>query len=162
LFPRIDDETFTALSQGRPYNTTREFFDAAQLSEQDFCGDSFLDKPGVKDLTTVFSDGRLNINTAPSQVLAMLPEMTAAAAEAVIGRRSSAPFEKNETLSEELSLLGLTPAQVSSLIKTVKVNSSVFRITARAIAARRHVAQELDIIVKRQEKKFTVLFAGEK
>ena len=161
-FPRIDEDMLTALEKARPFNVSREVLDATSLDGQDFYGDPALDKAGLSALITVFSDGRININTAPEEVLALIPEMTETAIEAIVSRRVNAPFEKNETLSEELSLLGLTPSQVSAVVKAGKVDSTVFRIVAEAVSQRRHISKRMEMIVKRQEHKFTILLAKEK
>jgi hypothetical protein len=161
VFPLIDEDMVAALEKARPFNVIREVLDTTGLSRQDFYGDPAMGIPGMPDLLTVFSDGRININTAPKEVLAMIPDMSDTALEAILSRRITAPFEKNETLSEELSLLGLTPAQVSAVVKAGKVDSAVFHVTARAVSRRKHIAKKMELVIKRQDKKFIVLMAKE-
>ncbi len=159
--PNIDEDMIAVLEKARPYNVIRELLDVTGLRPEDFYGAPEDGNPGLPDMLTVFSDGRININTAPKEVLAMIPGMTDTALEAILGRRVTTPFENNETISEELSLLGLTLAQVSAVVKVGKVDSAVFRITARAVSQRKHIAKKTELVVKRQDGKFTVLLAKE-
>ncbi len=161
ILPEISPQTIENIGKTRPFNLKQEILDATGISQDVFYGDAGIGKLGLRDLITVFSDGRLNINTASQDVLMIIPGMTPIAAEAIIGRRKSATFEKNETLSEELSLLGLTPAQVSSIVEFTKVDSSVFRIKTAALSSQRRIAKKLEIVLDRQEEKFKVLLFRE-
>ncbi|MBU4305701.1 MAG: general secretion pathway protein GspK [Candidatus Omnitrophica bacterium] len=161
IFPQLTAEEIESLGKAKPFNVTKEILDATGMDPQLFYGDTQNGKPGINDMFTVFSDGKLNINTASADVLRLIPEMTEAAAQTIVDHRNSAPFEKNETLSQELSLLGLTAPQVSSLVKICKVDSSAFRVVSRADSRRKAVSRTIETVLKRKAKAFSVLFAKE-
>jgi len=161
IFPQITEEEIESLAKAKPFNVTKEILDATGMDPQLFYGDAQNAKPGINDVFTVFSDGKLNINTASRDVLMLIPGMTDAAAQSIADHRNSAPFEKNETLSQEISLLGLTASQVSSLVKICKVDSSAFRVVSRADSRRKAVSRTIETVLKRKDKVFSVLFAKE-
>ena len=161
LFDDMQEKDLEAIYKRRPFNV------ASELKYIDLIDDDKFDimtsdgKAKLYDLLTTFSDGRININTASKEVLSMIPGMSQKTIEAIIDRRSSTPFEDQDALSEELSLIGLTPEQVGSLIKVAKVSSSAFRIRSLAVSSGRSIEKLIEIVIRRDEDGFQILYAGE-
>lgn len=161
LFEGLQKEELDAIYKRRPFNVPDELKDINLIDEDKF--DIITPKGKVKlyDLLTTFSDGKLNINTVPEEVLLMIPGVSRRMAEAIKDRRQNRPFEDKDRLSEELSLLGLTPEQIGSLIKIAKVNSSVFRIKSKAVSSGRSIQKLIEVVIRREEGGFKILYAGE-
>ncbi|MFH1062729.1 MAG: type II secretion system protein GspK [Candidatus Omnitrophota bacterium] len=157
LFPEITAEQIDAIMKNRPFNLKTEVKDLLEQGEIA----PLVEQTGLIDMLTTFTDGTLNINTASEKVLALIPNMTEAAAQTIISHRQANPFISNDSLSAELSLLGLPLAQISSLIKFVKVRSAVFRILVKAQSKDRYIAKKLEVVVSRQEQKIRVLSSME-
>ncbi len=161
MFKELQEEDLVAIYKMRPFNVSRELKDIAWIDDDKFDMITAEGKVKLYDLLTTFSDGKLNINTVPEEVLLMIPGVSWRMAEAIIDRRQNTPFEDIDTLSKELSLLGLTPEQVGFLIKLVKVDSSVFRIKSKAITSGRSIEKQLEVVIKREDDGFRILYAGE-
>ncbi|MBI4845563.1 MAG: general secretion pathway protein GspK [Candidatus Omnitrophica bacterium] len=161
IFPGLGEEEIKLIANLRPFNVKKELLDLAQIDREIFYGNPSEGKIGMQDMITVFSDGKININTAPKEVLMILPNMNEGVVDTILSHRQVTPFNSNETLSEGLSLLGLTPEQVGSLIKICKVQSSIFSVKVNSASKRKHVSKGLELIFKRVENKFNVLLAKE-
>jgi len=161
IFPELNDEDLQDIYKDRPYNVAREIMAKAELDDNKLYVNTPSGRIALYELITTFGDGKLNINTVSEDLLLVIPNMTQNMVSAIIEHRRSDPFQKNETLSEDLSKLGLTPAQVSSLVKVAKVNSSVFRIFSEASSERKSVSRKLEVVVKRSEDEFKILYVKE-
>jgi type II secretory pathway component PulK len=161
LFPEITTEQMSAIMKNRPFNLKSEVQDLLALGISNPEQASWLTQTDLLDMLTTFSNGTVNINTVSEKVMILIPNMTQAAAQIVIGHRQSNPFMSNDSLSEELSALGLSAGQVSSLVKVCKVSSNVFRITATAQAKDKHIARNLEVVVNRQDQKMHILLSKE-
>ncbi len=153
----LSQDIIKKIEKQRPFNVLRELMDIGGVNKEDY----YASPIGMEDEFTVFSDGKININTAPEQVLMMVPDMTKAAADTIIEKRRDTPFADADTLSDELSRLGLSAGQVSSLIKIAKVNSSCFLITARAVSENKRISRTLYVVAKRKSRKFKVIYDRE-
>lgn len=92
---------------------------------------------------TVYTDGLVNINTAPKEVLMSLSdEITPEMADRLIERRSAMPF----TQTSDIRNLGGFETLALSLQGRIKVKSDVFRIRARAVSE--GVVREVEAVVK--------------
>ncbi len=161
FLPALTEEICGQIIKGRPFNTVNELLDVTSLENKYFYSDAESGNPGICDFITVFSDGKFNINTMPEQIIRIIPGIDENTVSAVVEHRKNSPFKKNDTLSEELSLLGLTAAQVSGLVKVSKVNSSVFRISINAVSRNKHVSKKMVRIFERDKGVFKVLMAKE-
>ena len=76
--------------------------------------------------------GRINVNTAPREVLLTLPKMTAGAAEAICRRQSAGegPFSD---VGELLTSKTLTEGQFKAVAERVTVRGTVFEIRSRGV-----------------------------
>ena len=92
---------------------------------------------------TVYSDGLVNINTAPKEVLmALSGEITPEMAEKLIERRSAKPFANASDIREVKGFETL----VFSLQGRIKVKSDIFRVRTRAMSG--GVAREVEAVVR--------------
>ncbi|MCP4650743.1 MAG: hypothetical protein GY853_11785 [PVC group bacterium] len=163
LVAELTDQHLEIIEKTRPFNVKRELLDLLGEDYEDiFYSDTLGVETGIGDLITVFADGIVNINTAPKEVLMLLPDMAEFTAIAIMDRRTVTPFESNDSISEELSLLGLTAAQISSIIKFVKVDSAVFRIQAEAASSRKNIKKNIEVVVRRSEEKINIIYYQEK
>ncbi|MFH1094012.1 MAG: type II secretion system protein GspK [Candidatus Omnitrophota bacterium] len=161
LFKGLQKEDVEAIYKKRPFNIPNELKDLTMIDEDKFDIITPEGKVKLYELLTTFSDGKLNINTAPEEVLLMLPGMSRRIIEAIEDKRQNTPFEDKDMLSEELSGLGLTPEQIGSLIKLTKVNSSVFRIRSKAVSSGRSIEKLIEVVIKREKDGFKIIYAGE-
>ncbi len=84
--------------------------------------------PGLVDLLTVYSSGRININTAPKYVLMALdPRIDSSIADRIIEYRSSKPFKRVEDL---VLVEGVSFDILYRIRDFIDVKSSTFRIRA--------------------------------
>ena len=85
-------------------------------------------RPGLREVMTTWSDGRININTASLKVLMSLDDdLTQTVAEEIIQRRKSEPFTKLDELRE---VSALTPEVFARITARVSVISTHFLVTA--------------------------------
>ncbi|GIX48240.1 MAG: hypothetical protein KatS3mg131_2451 [Candidatus Tectimicrobiota bacterium] len=76
------------LLQQRPFATPEDLLVRGGLEPAVFYGQA--GRPGLEAFLTVWGSGKLNVNTAPWQVLALLPGMTPAQAQALVAYRHGA------------------------------------------------------------------------
>ncbi|MCK4993966.1 MAG: general secretion pathway protein GspK [Candidatus Omnitrophica bacterium] len=161
LFEGLQKEDLEAIYKSRPFNVPSEIEDINMIDDDKFDIMTTTGKVKFYELLTTFSDGKLNINTVTAEVLLMIPGSSRRIVESIIDRRKNTPFKNRDTLSVELSSLGLTPQEIGSLIKLVKVNSSVFRIKSKAISSRRSIEKIIEVVIKREENGLKILYARE-
>jgi type II secretory pathway component PulK len=89
-------------------------------------GDPERSKPGLRDLVTVHSSGKININTAPEELIAAIPGLHTWAAEAIVENR---PFKDFSEL-EELGGTGMS--SMSQIKEYCVLASSYFTIIGKA------------------------------
>jgi general secretion pathway protein K len=98
----------------------------------------------IRDYLTIYSDGKININTAPKEVLESLGEsMDSALAEAIVDYRKEESFESIEDLRK---VPGMDDDVIAEISEWITVKSSIFSIEAHvncngAVATIRTVAQ---------------------
>ncbi|NPB05272.1 MAG: general secretion pathway protein GspK [Aquificae bacterium] len=85
--------------------------------------------PGLLELTTVHSDGKINLNTAPYWILRSLDdELDDALARQIIEERERSPFK---SLQEVLRVPGVSADLLYRISKLVKFRSRYFKITLK-------------------------------
>jgi general secretion pathway protein K len=102
-------------------------------------------QPGLLDFLTVWSEGRINVNTADEIVLMSLDDtLTSSVAREIMAARDQEPFEKLDTLR---NISGLTPQAFSRITSLVTVKSSYFLIRAEG-HFRQAVARVQAVVVR--------------
>lgn len=112
---------------------------------------------GLSDYLAVYTDGRINANTAPAEVLAALPGMKLQSARALVQARERAggAFRSEEELAGLAAVKGVAAASL------LKVNSSVFRAGSRGRVDGTNVAVRVEAVLRRENGKIDVLFYRE-
>jgi hypothetical protein len=85
---------------------------------------------GIKDFVTIFGDGKININTAPLEILSVMPGLDEEAARDIVSDRSRRPFEKIDELKDSVDIDENSYAEV---LAWAKVKSDIFRIFVKAM-----------------------------
>ena len=105
------------------------------ITEQEFR--SMVDKITTKDDATV--SGFININTAPQEILQLLPGMDEEKAQAIINRRESEPedSERADALAEA-GVEGNPFENISQLLDVEGIDMDIFRQIAELVTYRSH------------------------
>ena len=135
----IDEGTANRIIDHR--NSQGNFQNVDQLKEVKLITDeefrSIVDKITTKDEATV--NGSININTAPQEILQLLPGMDTDKAQAIITRRESQPEDgqKAEAL-EEAGVEGNPFENISQLLDVEGIDMDTFRQIAELVTYRSH------------------------
>ena len=121
-------------SQGN-FQTVDQLKEVKLITEDEFS--SIVDRITTKDEATV--SGSININTAPQEILQLLPGMDADKAQAIISRRDSQPedSQKAEAL-EEAGIEGNPFENSSQLLEVEGIDMGTFRQIAELVTYRSH------------------------
>jgi general secretion pathway protein K len=110
-------------------------------------GDEFV--PGLYSLVSVYSSGRVNLNTAPKHVLMSLHEyIDESLADRIVSYRSKKPFRKVQDI---VLVEGITFDMLHSFQGAVDVKSRVFHIEIKIRV--QGVESRLDVIYDRSAKR---------
>lgn len=109
--------------------------------------------PGLKDLLTIYGDGKININTAPLPILTVLFEEERTALE-IIRSRKRAPFRS----VEDLGAVANAQNGVAKYRDMITFSSKYFRVTLQL--QQRSVMRERVSLVSREGAQLTTLFRG--
>lgn len=109
---------------------------------------------GLLGYITIFPpDGRINVNTAPKEVLYTLhPELREGLCEEIERRRREAPLKKIQDLRD---VIGISAPLYARIMPFVKVNSNIFRIESTYTIGK--VRKRVEVTVRREEKRSRVL-----
>ncbi|MCL4692974.1 MAG: general secretion pathway protein GspK [Candidatus Hydrogenedentes bacterium] len=150
IFDEIDILSFTTVSailrrRGGPLGNDEPMpflaIDEARLlegiSDSDWYGSK--DRPGLRDLFTIYGDGRVNVNTAPREVLESLPDLDPAVAAVVLSYRAGADGEMEtaddrrfQDVEEIASVTGVRMNDLEPIARFCKFESEYFTITGFA------------------------------
>ncbi|MFH1139342.1 MAG: type II secretion system minor pseudopilin GspK [Pseudomonadota bacterium] len=113
------------------------------------------DAPGLDRFLTVHTNGKININTAPKEILIALDQdMTETAAQEIIDLRTAEPFEKIDLLKE---VAGVTPEIFNRVTAgLVAVNSTCFQIRIEGVF--REARAPLTAVVKRSDRGVELIY----
>jgi len=96
-------------------------------------------RPGLRDLFTIYGDGRINVNTAPREVLEALPGLDPAAAAAIVTYRAGpdgeleTPDDRRFRAVEEIATAtGIRMNDLQPIARFCKFESQFFTITGFA------------------------------
>ena len=109
--------------------------DVRMLTQQEFIG--IIDKITLKDGET--RSGLINVNTAPAEILALLPGMDPQKAQAIITRREQDPPDDAPVLSfTEEEITGNPFTNISQLSEMEEIDFNTFRELADWVTYRSH------------------------
>ncbi len=109
---------------------------------------------GLKDLLTVYSGGKININTAGLDVLASMPAMTEETANLLIETRKDNPFNDLERIKE---LAFINEAVYRNILKWATVKSDIYSVFVSAQASGTRVKQQINAVVDRSQEELKVV-----
>lgn len=146
----MDDTTRSRGAEGQGYYNKLAVPYAPKNGRLDTIGELALvkgyERGGVERLgrfLTVYSDGLVNINTAPKEVLmALSEEITPEMAVKLIERRNEKPFAD----PSDIRAVGGFETLVFSLQGRIKVKSDIFRVRSRAVS--KGVVREVEAVVR--------------
>ncbi len=146
----------------RPYPPKRAVLESPEelrflgMSTKDFYGkvEGFEFYPGISQVATVLSSGRVNLNTAPPEVIMSLcPQIDRTLAEKLVKYRQEKSFKKIEDV---LMVDGFNFEILHELRKWATVKSENFKIIIDVRVG--DVEGELESVVKRTSSGFKVLY----
>lgn len=108
-------------SKNRPLYSIEELLQIPGITDEVF--------QRLKPYVTCYTDGKININSAPLEVLLTMDGITEDIAEAIINYRTERPFEKPEDLK---NVPGISPGLYQSLQGRYTVKALIYGITIRA------------------------------
>lgn len=91
--------------------------------------------------------GVVNVNTASAVVLATLPGVTEAIAQAIVERRQTDGWYRNE--AELLEVDGIDKNKLKTLIPRIVIRSGTFRVIAEGRVDRSNAVRRVEVIVRR-------------
>jgi type II secretory pathway component PulK len=125
---------------------TSEFIDGVPLNSA----------AGLCDLLTVYGDGRININTAPKQVLDAIPMLSDAAVNEIISMQKGAS-RKFSSMDDIQNNDNFNSADILLLDQIAKFNSNHFQLHIKVRKKGRPFWCEYIAIIERQEENTKIL-----
>jgi len=133
--------------------------DGDAVRAPDGSGDRRPAAEGLRDYLTVYGDGRINLNTAPKQVLLTIPGVTPEIADEVIGRRAGQDsLERTEddvpfvTFDELLEVGGVTQFVERQMELSCVLASDTFDVRVQVADRTNSAAVHLDVVFVRGDK----------
>jgi len=128
--PQINSDIAEKIIKMRPFFLKEELLLIKGISQKMYYGDPSKSQVGLKDLVTTFGDGRININTAPYEVLIALG-MSEAEAHVIIEYRKTNPFQDNAQILNVFEKLGISLEKASKISQWVKVSSDIYTLNLK-------------------------------
>ena len=133
-----------------PFRTIGQLFLVKGMNEIKGLGDP----KRLLDYLTIYSDGKVNINTAPKEVLECLSErMDSTAADAIIQFRQDNDFAAVEDLKK---IPGVDAAVLNEITAWSTVKSTAFSIVSQGEC--RGAVDRIRAVVKREDKTMRVIY----
>ncbi|MBN3039514.1 MAG: helix-hairpin-helix domain-containing protein [Candidatus Omnitrophica bacterium] len=110
---------------------------------------------GLKDFLTVHSEGKININTAPPEVLASIPGMNEDYARILVDLRKSKPFK---SIDELKGIIVIPEKVIVQILRFATVQSNNFKIFVTAYHDDKQISREILAIVDRSHDKPKIVY----
>lgn len=152
-----EDEYYLGLSppypcKDSPLSAVEELLLVKGMTEDIFYGDE--EKKGLVHYLTTFSEGKVNINTAPSLVLQTLSDsIDEGLAQALLDYRQEEPFK---TIEEVNNVPGVTAEIYSEINPVITVQSSTFSL--RVEGQVRGIKKGIFMVLNRQGEEVRPIF----
>ena len=122
------------------------------------------DTPAVRDLLTVWGDGRVNVNTASEEVLGCIPGLSSTALAAILTHRAGPDGDlgtpddaRFQDLAAIGAALGISAEQLAPIRKYCRVDSEFLTITGVATLRGGKVRATCQAVVRITEERVAVL-----
>lgn len=113
------------------------------------------DTDGLRDLFTVYGDGRINVNTAPLEVLKVIPDLSEELRNAIVGYRQGPDGKLDtrddrtfRTLGELVARLSVSSEQVAPIQRYCKLRSQVYKIKGFATERQGKIRATAEAVVQ--------------
>lgn len=144
-----------------PFLAIEELRRVEDIDEDDWIGD---DTRGLRDLFTVYGDGRINVNTASREVLEAVPDLDESTIDRIVGYRQGLDgklgteddrqFRSLDTMSRDLEI---DPTDLAPLSRYCTFESHFFTITGFAALRQGKVRAAAQAVVNLQPGSAVVL-----
>jgi len=132
------------------------------VEEDDWEGDD--ENPGLRDLFTVYGSGRVNVNSAPREVLVAIPELDESVVDQIIAYRDgedhkhgTADDESFASLPDLAAQVGVDPTALAPITRFCTFESHYFTITGFATQRQGKVRAAAQAVVQLETGKADVL-----
>ncbi|MBI5207382.1 MAG: general secretion pathway protein GspK [Candidatus Firestonebacteria bacterium] len=139
-------------------DTLRELFLIKGFTEETYFGtkeekgsesESFIKRTGLKDFITIYGSHRININTAPNEVIMSLDlDLTQDMALEIIKEREKSPFRS----SEDLKKIQIIPEKVINNISKKIIFKSTGFFSLKSYGIVNNIATEINAVLYRASK----------
>ncbi|MDA0752843.1 MAG: type II secretion system protein GspK [Verrucomicrobia bacterium] len=166
-------ESIVKFREDNEFQTIASLLDVVQVSDDDdddnngrgggsASGEKLISTSefiSMSDYVTVGTDtslpGRININTAPEEILTCLPGMTRELAHAVVNYRSSSGYF--DSVGAVLNVPGMTTDIFKQLCPRIGVRSDTFRILSEGRITSTGAKKQIEMIVRVEDGTITTL-----
>ncbi len=121
----------------QPFQALEEVREIEGVRDKDWFGDE--KHIGLKDILTLWGDGRVNINTASANVLKSIPDMNEAMVDAIVGYRAGPDGELGTdddkdfaNIHQVADALGADAKSMAPIMQFCTVDSVYYTITGKA------------------------------
>ncbi len=152
-----------------PFDLVDELIYVRGMTNELFYGNGEENVPALRNLLTIRGDGKININTAPEEILLTIPGVREEIIESIIEKRAGSdgddgteddePFESMEDLKE---IPGITIPEYEKLKSHCKAASSYFTIEVWTSLEETNLNKKITAVVKRDNNSFAILIWKEK
>jgi len=149
---RLGEDKVTS-GDDNEFGAPEELLELKNVDVSDWLGDPDSSELSLCDAVTVYGSGKINVNTAPEEVIAAIPGLNKRAASAIVESRPFKDFSKLE------KLIDVDSEHVSLIEKYCTPTSSHFTITGKAQMHNGRVVAVVSAVVKRSRSTRTGLIA---
>ena len=136
-----------------PLDTVDELFLLKGFSDEVFYGEE-KERGSLNSYLTVYGDGKININTAPSIVLQSLhPDIDASLAREIVEYRKDHPFKKITDLKE---IFGIDERLYNDISPHITIKSNFFSISSQGALG--EARRRIKTILQRQGKNLKIKY----
>ena len=142
--PRLGSREDEKKWLNRPIVDLSELLAIPEMKREILYGTS--ERKGLEGYVTVWSDGKINVNMAPSNVLELLDNIDRTIAEDIIETRAETPFES----IEDLAKVGSFPQQaLPKLMNLISFTSTFFRVNIDAATMEGDPLKRIVLVIKK-------------
>jgi general secretion pathway protein K len=135
-----------------PFIAVEEVMYLAGVNEELWYGAE--NRPGLRDLVTIWGDGRINVNTASADVLNCIPDIRESVVDAIVSHRAGGDGElhtdDDRTFSSFVEIpriLDVSPEDLAPVVEFCSLEPQFYRITGCATRRRGKVRAECTAVV---------------